>query len=113
MAAALKLHDLAMEGQLAEIEKWPNRKSLCAGFNDAAPGAILAWNNRMAELVRMNDVAGLIDTHVPAAKTHLTASLTPIQQQWLDGQLAKADYSRAMRLHYYVGMALGDEIEVM
>ncbi len=112
VAAALKLYKLVMEGRLAEIDQWPGRKSLCAGFNDADPEAILAWNNCMAELVRMNDVAGLIDAHIPATKAQLTAPLTPIQRQWLEGQLAKADYSRAMRLHYYVGMALGDEGEV-
>ncbi len=111
VAAARKLYDLVMEGRLAEIGKWPNRKSLCAGFHDADPEAILAWNNRMAELVQMNDVAGLIDAHMPTTRAKLTAPLTPIQEQWLAGQLAKADYSRAMRLHYYVGMALGDEGE--
>ena len=112
VAAALKLYNLVLNGRLAEINQWPDRKSLCAGFNDADPEAILAWNNRMAELVQMNDVAGLIDARMPVTKARLTAPLTPIQEQWLQGRLAKADYSRAMRLHYYVGMALGDEGEV-
>lgn len=109
---AIRLYQLVKDDKLIDAAEWPGRKSLCSGFNDADPEAILAWNKRMTELVMMNDVAKLIDNRIPAARAHLAAPLTPIQQEWMDRQLDKADYSRKMRLHYYIGMATGDEGEV-
>lgn len=73
---------------------------------DTIKEAILAWNKRMAELVAMNDIQILIDDHTPATQAHLTAPLTKIQEQWMESHLTRADYSTAMRLHYYVGAAL-------
>jgi fucokinase len=35
--------------------------------------------------------------------------LTKIQEEWLESQLKHADFSTAMRLYYYIGVALGDE----
>ena len=104
VAAALRLYHLVQEERWNEIELG---KSLASGFNDADPEAILAWNKRMAELVSMNGIAGLIDGHVPAAQAHLQAPLTKIQESWLERRASEADYSTRMRLHYYVGMGLG------
>ena len=109
VAAALKLYELVREKRWSEIERG---KSLAAGFNDADPEAILAWNKRMAELVAMNDLAELIDNHTPATQVRPLAPLTKIQKQWLNGRLKRADFGEEMRLHYYVGSALSDEGEV-
>ena len=103
--AALVLYERVMAGEWALVEPG---KSLAAGFNDADPDAILAWNKRMAELVAMNDVATLIDTRQPATKARLSApTLTRIQSDWMRGHLEKGDYGMRMRLHYYCGMAFG------
>lgn len=110
VAAALDLYNHVIADEWNLIEKG---KSLAAGFNDADPEAILAWNKRMAELVAMNDIQRLIDSHTPAAQARLTAPLTKIQTEWMASHLARTEYSMAMRLHYYVGMALGDESEVL
>ena len=107
--AAFELYEKVQEKRWSEIERG---KSLAAGFNDADPEAILAWNKRMAELVAMNDIAELIDNHTPATQVRPLAPLTKIQRQWLDGRLKRADFGEEMRLHYYVGSALGDEGEV-
>lgn len=107
--AALDLYEKVQEKRWNEIECG---KSLASGFNDADPEAILAWNKRMEELVAMNDVAELINSHTSATKATLHAPLTKIQREWLDGRLGRADFSEEMRLHYYVGSALHDEGEV-
>ena len=104
VAAAILLYEAVMDGRWDDIEPG---KSLAAGFNDADPEAILAWNRRMAELVAMNDIQLLIDSHTPAHEGRLTAPLTKIQNEWLARQLGRADYGNEMRLHYYIGAALG------
>ncbi len=110
VAAALNLYELC-QGR-GDVNTWRQtaRKSLCAGFNDADPDALIAWDKRMQELVRMDRLAKLIQAKVPAreAKAVLNATcLTKIQQQWLDRRLQQADFSEAMRLRYYIGTALG------
>ena len=104
VAAALALYEAARGGRWESIERG---KSLEAGFHDADPEAIPAWNRRMAELIRMNDIQRLIDDRRPAGEGRLDAPLTKIQNEWLEDHLSSADYGSAMRLHYYVGTALG------
>lgn len=110
VAAALNLYELC-RGR-GDMNAWlqAERKSLCAGFNDADPDALIAWDKRMQELVRMDRLAKLIRAKAPAgeAKAVLNAtSLTKIQQQWLERRLQQAEFSEKMRLHYYIGTALG------
>ena len=110
VAAALNIY--AMSRGQGDVEAWRQapRKSLCSGFNDADPHALIAWDKRMRELVRMDKLAKLIQAKVPAreAKSALDATgLTNIQQQWLQKRLLQADFSEAMRLQYYIGTALG------
>lgn len=107
--AALDLYKCVMA---AEWDKVEPGKSLASGFNDADPEAILAWNKRMAELVEMNRLSAAIDNHTPASSLTTIGPLTKIQHEWLDGRLERADYSEAMRLHYYLGTALNDETQV-
>ena len=109
VAAALELYSHVMADEWDKVELG---KSLAAGFNDADPEAILAWNKRMAELVAMNDIAELINSHTPATQVRPLSPLTKIQQQWLDSRFSRADFGEEMRLHYYVGTALKDEGEV-
>jgi len=104
VAAALDLYDKVTNDSWAAIEPG---KSLASGFNDADPEAILAWNKRMEELVAMNNIQRMIDNHVPASEAKLSAPLTKIQTEWLENKLQKADFGEKMRLHYYVGMAMG------
>lgn len=109
VSAALKLYEKVMAEDWSSIEAG---KSLSSGFNDADPEAIIAWNDRMAELVEMNHIASLITNHTPATEAKLTAPLTKVQKEWLSTHLDRADYSEKMRLHYYVGTAIKDEGEV-
>lgn len=104
--AALRLYELVSTDNWSEIEKG---KSLASGFNDADPEAIIAWNQRMAELVAMNNIAALIHAGKPAAEGKLGKDLTRVQTEWLDNHIARADFSEKMRLHYYVGVAQKNE----
>ena len=112
VAAALNVYEV-IHGR-GDKESWKNstRKSLCAGFNDADASAIVAWDQRMEDLVRMDEIAKLISAGKPAreGKQILNATtLTKIQEEWLEIQLQRADFSTAMRLYYYLGVALGNE----
>ena len=112
VAAALNVYALAHGS--GDLQAWQSakRKSLCSGFNEADADAIIAWDRRMEELVRMDEIAKLIRAGKPAemGKALLNAkSLTKIQKNWLENQLKKADFSTQMRLYYYLGVALGDQ----
>ncbi len=112
VAAALNVYAIAHGG--GDIQVWKNapRKSLCSGFNDADAAAIIAWDRRMEELVRMDEIAKLIRAGKPAedGKAILGGKkLTKIQENWLENRLKKADFSTAMRLYYYLGVALNDQ----
>ncbi len=63
----------------------------------------------MAELVKIYEIRRMIEAKLPAREGILPAPLSKIQKEWLEDHLAGADYSMRMRLHYYVGKALGDE----
>ena len=104
VSAALRLYEQVTNDQWDTIELG---KSLASGFNDADPEAILAWNRRMEELVSMNDIQQMIDNHLPASLARLTPPLTKNKMEWLENRLKKADLSEKMRLHYYIGTAIG------
>ncbi len=106
VAAALNLYAI-IHGE-GDLEAWRSaqRKSLCSGFNDADPEALIAWDKRMHELVQMDRLAKLIRSGRPVEEVRKALnirSLTPIQQQWLKNRLEKADFSETMRLYYYLG----------
>ena len=105
--AALDIYDTVQNGGALKSEG----KSLAEGFNDADPGAIIDWNRRMSELVRMNHIQRLIDNRIPASEGVLEAPLTDLQREWLEEHINRADFSERMRLHYYTGIAMGDEAE--
>ena len=102
--AALNLYSAVISEKWDKIERG---KSLAAGFSDADPFAILAWNKRMSELVAMNNVASLVDDNRPAREGRLATQLTKVQAEWLQNRLSRADYRAKMRLLYYVGTAIG------
>ncbi len=108
--AALNLY--AMTQGEGNVAAWRSsyRKSLCSGFHDADPDALIAWDKRMQELVCMNRLAEKIREGKPAltGKNLLQGKeLTKIQIEWLRTQLENCDFSEAMRLQYYIGTALG------
>lgn len=85
---------------------------MAAGFNNADPHAIIAWNKRMAELVTMNHIQGLIADYSPVSMVEPLPFLTKIQKEWLKNHIEKAEFRDKIRLHYYVGTALKDEAEI-
>lgn len=104
--AALNVYYLVHEtGNLEEWKK-ANRKSLYSGFHDADSEAIIAWNRRMQELVKMDEIAAKVYSRQPAKDTPSLQELTKIQQSWLEKKLSCADFSETMRLQYYIGTAL-------
>jgi len=108
--ASLNLYELT-KGK-GNLQTWLSspRKSLCAGFNDADSDAIIAWDNRMQELVCMEEIYKCILSGKPASDIVPLlrgGKLTAIQKQWLDKKLQGNDFGKNMRLHFYIGTALG------
>ncbi|MDY3250808.1 MAG: L-fucokinase, partial [Candidatus Choladocola sp.] len=120
VAAALELYDLIEKDAQTDaeyeskLEQWKrgSRKSLCSGFNAADPAAIIAWDRRMKELVEMDEIAKAIRFRTPARQLEPLSELTKIQKEWMVKRLASSDFSDRIRLHYYLGTALGSETEV-
>lgn len=95
------------------------KKSLCSGFNDADPDALIAWDKHMGELVVMDRLAKAIQKNIPYSTWEKEAvfgaeGLTKVQKEWLEKRLIQVDYSEKMRLLYYLGRKLkGTEGEKM
>lgn len=111
VAAALNLYRMTRgEGDVGQW-KSSERKSLCSGFNNADPEAIIAWDKRMQELVRMDALVKAIKAKKPAKEAARllggAKQLTPIQESWLKTRLSRSDFGETMRLYYYIGVALG------
>lgn len=107
--AALNVYAIAMGGGDRAAWAQAEKTSLCSGFNQADPDAIIAWDKRMHELVMMDRLAKDIRAKVPVSQLKSQISpdgLTKIQREWLNKRLARADASEAMRLHYYLGRIL-------
>lgn len=112
IAAALNVYQLFHNGGDISAWKQANRQSLCAGFNNADPAAIIEWDERMTELVQMDEIAKLIRQGKPAREGKQILKekkLTKIQQNWLERRLQEADFAMKVRLFYYIGTALEDE----
>lgn len=107
--AALNLYDL-LHGK-GDLEAWKKmqKKSLCSGFNDADSSAIIAWNKRMQELVRMDEIAKDIRYGKPVKETAALEPLTQLQENWLERRLKRADFSEAVRLNYYIWYCVGKQ----
>lgn len=120
-AAALDLYAMTMgcdaergETLRRKFKTWnsASRKSLCSGFNAADPDAMIAWDKRMRELVQMDEIAKAIRYQTPARQIGALPPLTKIQREWIERRLNTSDFSDKMRLHYYLGAALGSEEEL-
>lgn len=110
LGQALNLY--AMSRGEGDVEAWRghDRKSLCSGFNEADPHALIAWEKRMEELVRMDRLSKMIRTGKQAAQGAQvlgSGELSPVQRQWLSKHVSRADFGEKIRLHYFVGTALG------
>ena len=114
LKAALNLYAILTGDSQADLLAWKEaeKKSLCSGFNGADPDAIIAWNQRMADLVSMDEITKAIRNKVPVGELNKTEALTKIQKEWLENRIRKADFSEKMRLHYYLGSILEDEEEI-
>jgi len=112
VTAAINLYNIIKNK--GDINSWitSERKSLQSGFCDADPVAIIDWDNRMQELVCMDKLSNLIDSREVCTKSQNiinTKSLSKIQKEWLNNTIDNTDYSRALRLHYYLGNALNSQ----
>ncbi len=109
--ASLNLYEMAQGNGDSDAWLSANRKSLCSGFNDADSNAIIEWDSRMQELVKIDRLIKSIESGKPAselANEFNLSSLTKIQQKWIESMLKTADFPEKMRINYYVGKALGD-----
>ena len=112
VAASLNVYEIVQGTsgpEASELFGNASRKSLCSGFQDADSEAIIAWNNRMRELVQMDEIAKAIHNSVPVRQLQPIPALTKIQREWLEDRLKKADFSERMRICYYLGVLLDDD----
>lgn len=110
VVAALNIYDMSQGYGNVSTWRMATRKSLQSGFYDADSAALIAWDRRMQELVRMDRLEKLIQNGNPATEASAilqTEKLTNIQREWLEKRLTNIGFSGAMRLHYYLGNALG------
>ena len=118
VSASLNVYEL-MHGR-GNFTAWQSKEkiSLKSGFAQADPQAILDWQIRMADLVRMEELSGAVLKKVPVREVVSlipSGCLSKIQQQWLEEKVHTLnctelkDFSYAMRLWYYLGIALDDE----
>lgn len=110
--AALNIYDLFL-GK-GDIQAWRNceKKSLYTSFRDADPDALIAWDKHMQEIIAIDALVKKIQAAEPASSVKgyfKNRKLTKTQQKWLTAKLKRTDFSEAMRLHYYIGIALGGE----
>ena len=108
--ASLNVHAMAWGRGDVAVWRSSERTSLQAGFYDADPDALIAWEKRMGELVQMDALEKLIQAGRPVSDVQglfPEGRLTLIQRQWMEGRLASAYYQDRMRLNYYIGKALG------
>jgi len=107
---ALNLYKIIVEKEDKKDFLSLTRKSLQSGFNDADSSALLDWNERMQDFVKMDKLAKLIKDKSPASQNKILAGenkLKPIQAKWLERRLKDCDFYEAIRLQYYTGQALG------
>ncbi|MBE7018738.1 MAG: bifunctional fucokinase/L-fucose-1-P-guanylyltransferase [Ruminococcaceae bacterium] len=108
---ALNLYNLCYGAGDFTLWKNTERKSLSAGFFDADANAIIAWNNRMRELMVMEGIAKAIADGVSAdevCQAYRFQHLTKMQEDWLKNYFKTADFSAKIRLYYYIGKILGE-----
>ncbi len=108
--SALNIYALC-EGN-GHLDKWQNanRKSLCSGFNESDSVAMIAWNRRMQELVRIDGLSKHIRAKTPVSELKhyfIEKRLTPIQREWLTKRVSQSTPFERMRLYYYIGKLLG------
>jgi len=108
--AALNVYAMA-EGK-GDVEAWKScrRTSLQSGFSDADPDALIAWEERMDELVRMDRLEKLIRAGKPVSEARgilRQKHLTSVQKEWMERRLQSAGFGDKMRFFYYIGKALG------
>ena len=107
--AALNLYNVAMGKGDRDLWLRSQKTSLCAGFSNADPDAVIAWDARMQELVHMECLARDISQGIPISQLRTRISkngLSKIQMEWLENRLSRAEFNEAMRLHYYLGSIL-------
>lgn len=107
---ALNLYALAHG--TGNLEQWKNvqRKSMCSGFYDADLVALIAWKERMEELICMERLHHAIDEgeSVENVSSILQVNeLTKLQREWFENQILQADFRNKLRLYYYTGRILG------
>lgn len=100
-----------------DLKRWKTvpKTSLCDGFNEADSSALICWETRMMDLIKIDSLSKKIKHKVPASSVKglfNSEKLTKVQEEWLSRKLKTADYSEAMRLNFYIGNALsGNERE--
>ena len=118
LRAALDLYKITEES--GDRQSWldAEKVSMRSGFYHADPQALIDWQNRMEELVRMFLLERQIDRgeRLPsAADGEAARGLSPIQRKWLDERISRldlsdpSDFGKAIRLYRSVACVFGEK----
>ena len=112
VSTALNIYKIANnEGNIEEWKKY-NKKSLSSGFNDADSYSLIEWGRKMTNLVKCGKVERLIydKKNIDNVKGLFNNNKLDIdQEKWLEEKLIRCDFSKKIRLLYYLGTAINDE----
>lgn len=110
LSAALNLYDIT--NGAGDIEAWKNsnRTSLCSSFNNADTAALLEWNTRLRQIVKIERMMHIISEQGTVAEAKKVFSNRGIDKkaiEWAEGKIPESDCVGRMRLYYYIGKILG------
>ena len=86
------------------------RESLCDGFREADPEAVLEWSGKLRRIVQMDSLCKWIAAGGSADEAAgLFAGGLPdaFQRRWIEERAQRAPFSEKMRLYYYMGRIVG------
>ncbi len=110
LSAALNVYNIA--NGTGDIESWKNssRTSLCSSFNNADTAALLEWNTRLRQIVKIERMMHIISEHGTVEEAKMVFSNRVIDKkaiEWAECKIPESDCIGRMRLYYYIGKILG------
>ena len=100
---ALKIYKAVHENNLSELNDC-DKYSLSSIINNTDFDRLYQWNDQIKQLSQINKIEKAIDNNIPCNNLNLSISdISNEQLSWFDKRLIKCDFSKKMRMYYYLG----------